>query len=146
MLGIRTLKKSVWCVVMALVACAPQPTVNQSRDVLWERYAHQPIDALLMALGPPARESHLSDGSRLVTYQFNSGYESGSPYERSKGCEATFMAKAPSFKLEDIAMQGDVYECNMLAQGHTGFARHPYMPPPTPYMGSRVPPLYRYGF
>jgi hypothetical protein len=137
--------------LMVLAACTTTATTLQSRDQLWAQYAHQPIDNLLMALGTPTRESHLSDGSRLVTYQFNSVFDSGSPYERQTGCEATFLAKAPKFRLEDIAMQGQPFECSMLAKGHTGTARHPYLPPQTPYMGypymgGRVPSLYRYGF
>ncbi len=129
-----------------LTACEPAATVLQSREQMWTQYAHQPVDGLLMALGTPARESHLSDGSRLITYQFNSLFEYGSPYERQSGCEVTFMAKAPAFTLEDIAMQGQPYECSLLAKGRTGTVRHPYLPPQTPYMSGRAPSLYRYGF
>ena len=131
--------------VLILSACTPLPTVEQSRDQMWAQYNHQPVDKLLMALGTPERESHLTDGSRLLTYQFSSIYNDGSPYERQSRCEATFMAKAPSYRLENIAMQGDNYECSLLAQGHTGYVRHPYTPP-TPYVSGPVQPFYRYNF
>lgn len=141
-------KSCLSIVVLALLAaCTPPQTVEQSRDQLWAAYGNQPVDSVLMALGTPARESHLSDGSRMLTYQFASVYDSGSPFERRAGCEVTLLAKSPSFKLENIAMQGQPYECSVLASGRTGLVRHPYMPPQNPYMyGSRVHPFYRYGF
>ena len=133
-------------VPIAVSACTPTPTVAESRDRMWAQYNHQSVDALLLAFGPPVRESRLTDGSRLLTYEFNSIYDYGSPYERKSGCEATFMAKAPKYLLENIAMQGVPYECKMLADGNTGSARHDYLPPPTPYVPGPLPSFYHHGF
>lgn len=127
-------------------ACTPPPAVEQSRDVLWAQYGHKPVDAVLVALGTPERESHLTDGSRMLTYRFGSSYDSGTPYERETQCEATFIAKAPHFSIDNVAMLGDAYECSLLAQGHTGFVQHPTFDTPPPYVATVPPYIYRYRY
>ena len=128
-----------------LVACTQLPPVEQSRDAMWKQYGNQPVDKLLMGLGTPERETKLTDGSRMVMYQFNSVYDADSPYaSRQSVCQATFIAKPPSFVIDNIAMKGDAYECDMLAQGHTGSVRHPSYTPVTPYMNT--PPAYLYHY
>ncbi len=133
-----------------LVACTQLLTVQQSRDAMWQEYGGQPVDKILVTLGAPERETKLTDGSRMVMYQFNSVYESGSAYERQAVCQVTFMAKPPKFVIDNVAMKGDVYECNMLAQGHTGSVRHAGFESATPYMGAGpgmgAPPAYLYHY
>jgi len=128
--------------ILWLVSCTPPPPVAASRDVLWEQYAHQPVDKVLLTMGTPERETRLTDGSRMVTYQHSTIYDAGTPTERQTGCEVTFMAQSPHYRVENIAMEGEGYECNLLAQGHTG-SRRIYIPPPQPYIPY---PYYRYPY
>lgn len=128
---------SVISVVIAvmLAGCSAPPPIDHSREVLWQQFGQQPVDKLLMAWGTPARETRLTDDSRMVVYRHATIYESGSPYERQTGCEVTFMAQSPGFRIANIAMEGEAYECAILAQGRTGDTRHVYMPEPVPYYG-----------
>ena len=96
-----------------LVSCTPPPPVNDSRDILWRQFAHQPVDNLLMAWGPPAAETRLTNGSRMMTYRHATIYD----FSPSTGCEVSFLAPAPHYRIENIAMTGDPYECHLLAQG-----------------------------
>lgn len=128
--------------LILLASCAPSPPVTQSREVLWERFGGQPVDAVLMAWGTPERETRMTDGSRLVTYKHSTVFDADSPYEYDTSCEVTFMAQSPKYRIDNIAMDGTPYECHLLAQGHTGTARHVRMPS----TGSYRPYPYRYPF
>ena len=116
-----------------LAGCTPPPPVVDSREILWQRFGHHPLDELIMAWGTPAGETHLSNGSRMVTYRHATIYDAASPYERGVSCDVSFLAASPKFRIEDISMEGDAYECNLLAQGRLGIARNVYVPPPYPY-------------
>lgn len=133
---------------LALVAgCTPAPAVQDSREVLWRQYGHQPVDKLLLAWGAPTQETHMTDGSRLVMYQRSTLYESQSGYEHSSMCQVSFIAKAPEFLVSDVAMEGSPIECQALAQGRVGTVRVPPVEPAYPYGYSyphRYPFTYRY--
>jgi hypothetical protein len=118
--------------VLLLSACTPAPPVEQSRGVLWQRYAHQPIDKLLLAWGAPAAETKLTDGSRLVSYRRAVTFDAASPYENTSGCEASFLAPPPGFTIENVALKGNPAECFALAQNGPGYVRNYYVPPPPP--------------
>ncbi len=122
----------VFISILALSACTPPPPVNQSRDVLWEKYAHHSVDEILLSWGAPAAETKLTNGSRLVTYRHATTYDAASPYERSNGCEVSFLAPPPHFKVENISMTGDGFECAQLAKSGPGYARNVYVAPPPP--------------
>jgi hypothetical protein len=122
---------------LLVIGCVPVAPVNQSQEILWNKFANQPLDNVLLAWGAPAAETHLTEGSRLVTYRHSTTYEALSPYEHTLGCEVSFLAKPPGYLIGNIAMQGDAYECSLLAQGQTGYRRDTYVPPPPPYYGPR---------
>ncbi|MDE3015703.1 MAG: hypothetical protein KGI29_02115 [Pseudomonadota bacterium] len=142
-----TLLRYIGCILAAggLSACAAlqAPPVIQSRAALWQRYGHQPLDALIMAWGAPSAETRLTDGSRLLTYRRTTTYDAESPQEIISDCEAVFLAKAPRYRISNVAMRGDPYECELLAEGKPGEVRHIYIPPPYPYP---YPYPYRYPF
>ena len=126
-----------------LASCTPIPAVSDSREVLWGQFGNQPVDGLLLAWGPPLAETHLTDGSRLLSYQHSTTYEAQSPYERQAACKASFLAKAPQYRIADVALEGDMNECRLLSQGHTGDNRIVAVPTPNVY----YPPAYhRYPF
>ena len=120
--------------VFALAACTPAPPVDQSREMLWNQFGNQPVDALLMSWGAPMSETHLTDGSRMVVYQHSTTYDAQSSYERQSGCKVSFLAQAPHYRISNIAMEGDAGECRMLSQGSTGNVRLSAPPPPPPYI------------
>jgi len=122
------------------VACAEVPPVAQSREALWSRFGNQPVDNLLMTWGAPSSETHLTDGSRLLTYEYNTIYDAASPYERRSGCKVSFLAHPPKFLIGNIALEGSANECHQLALGRTGDNAIPYVPMPNEY----TPPLYPY--
>ena len=123
----------------SLAACGPPPPpVEASREVLWQQYGHQSIDKLLLSWGAPIQETHLTDGSRMVTYKHMTIFEADSPYERRSGCEVNFLAPPPKFLIENISMEGDMRECQLLSQGRRGYTRYVYVPQPSPYY-SRLP-------
>jgi len=109
-----------------IVSCTQSPPVNDSRDILWRQFAHQPVDSLLMAWGTPAAETRLTNGSRMITYRHATTYD----VSPSTGCEVSFLAPAPRYRIEDIAMVGDPYECYLLAQGQRGNRHINDLPPP----------------
>lgn len=121
--------------------CTQAPPVGDSRELLWAQYGNRPVDELLLAWGVPAKETRLTDGSRMVTYRHSTMYvgrgSSGSQ------CEVSFMAKAPKFLIGDIAMDGSANECRMLAQGKTGDVRVQDVDPIYPY---RYPYPYSYRY
>jgi|GEM_PF-3351153 len=121
-----------------LASCTPPQPVTQSREIVWQQFGNQPVDNVLMAWGTPERETRLTNGSRMVTYQHSTIFDAGSPYERKTGCEVTFIAQPPKYRIVDVAMDGEAYECNLLAQGRTGSARHVAMPESAPYYPHRM--------
>jgi len=118
--------------LLMLMACTPPPPVEQSRGVLWQRYAHHSIDDVLLAWGAPAAETKLTKGSRLVAYRHATTYDAESSYEHSSGCEVSFLAPPPHYTIENIAMTGNAYECARLAANGPGYTRNAYIPPPPP--------------
>jgi hypothetical protein len=137
--------------LVSLASCAGQvQEVSQSRERLWQQFGQQPVDALLMAWGTPERETRLTDGSRMLAYQHTTVIDADMPGEYRRGCEVTFMAQAPQFRIANVAMEGNPYECQLLAQGKTGYAQHMNTAPPAPYYRSRYhrnyPYPYRYPF
>jgi len=118
--------------LIAFSACTPPPPVNASRDVLWEKFGHHSVDDILLGWGSPAAESKLTNGSRLLTYRRAVTYDAASPYERTSGCEVSFLAPPPHFTVNNISMTGDAYECAQLAKAGPGYARNVYVPPPPP--------------
>lgn len=125
-------------------ACTQAPPVHDSREILWQRFGNRKLDELLMAWGAPTRESHLTDGSRLLTYRHATVYVGRAAMENASSCEVSFLAALPSFRITDVAMQGTNNECHILAQGRIGETRVPVMADPYPY---RYPyPYYRYPF
>ncbi len=116
-----------------LAACTPAPPVTDSREVLWRQFGGHPVDDVIMGWGAPTKESHLTDGSRLLTYRRSTIYDSQTPYEQESVCEVSFMAKAPKFMVADIAMQGSPNDCRLLAQGRIGDVRVPAAEPAYPY-------------
>ena len=93
------MKNLIWisaCAVL-LAGCAAPPPVNDSRDVLWARYAHHPLDELLLAWGAPQAETKLTNGSRMVTYRHSTVYDAASPYEGASGCDVTMLAPPAAF-------------------------------------------------
>ena len=137
------LKHIVLLAFLWIFSCAPIPGVTQSREVLWNQFGNQPVDSLLLSWGTPLGETHLTDGSRMISYQHSTTYEAQSPYERAVGCKVSFLAKAPQFRIADIAMEGDAHECQLVAQGHLGDNRIMSVQTPNIYY---PPPYRRYGF
>lgn len=135
----------LFLILSALVACTPAPPVSDSREVLWQQFGNHPLDELLMAWGVPSKETHLSDGSRLVTFRRSTVYDSRSPYERSVACEVSFMAKGSAQKISDISMQGAPNECRLLALGRVGDVIVPSAQPVYPY-GNYTNPYRVYPF
>jgi hypothetical protein len=127
--------RHLFCIMAGsfLASCAPIQDVSQSREVLWQEFGHQSIDALLMKWGVPNSETQMTDGSRLATYEYSTVYEAGGNYERSSHCKASFLAKAPSYRIEDVALVGNARECGMLSQGRIGQHRIPAVATPRVY-------------
>src|SRR5690349_13194136 len=117
-------------VMLGLTSCTQAPPVSSSQDALWQKFGHQSIDTILLAWGSPAAETRLTDGSRMVTYRHTTLLDAYSPYARSTGCEVTFLAKSPAYRVENIAMKGDAAECQLLAGGRTGMTHMDYPEPP----------------
>jgi hypothetical protein len=111
---------------LCATACVQAPPVNESRSVLWQQFGGQSLDKLLLAWGTPAGETKLTNGSRMVTYRHATTYDA-SP---STGCEVSFLAPPPRYKINDIAMVGDPFECRLLAQGIRGDRHINNLPPP----------------
>lgn len=127
-----------------LAGCTPAPAVDVSREQLWSEFGGQPIDKVLLAWGAPAKETHLTDGSRLITYQHSTIYDAQTSYQQSNGCEVSFVAKPSQFVINDIAMQGAPNECHLLAMGRVGnvivpTAVEPAFAGPYPYPYRRIP-------
>lgn len=136
-------------ILMAMIAvsgCTPPPPVDASREALWSQFGGKPLDSLLLAWGAPERESHLTDGSRLVTYHHATIYDSR--YNGGNRCEVSFLAKAPAFKISDVAMNGAASDCDMLAKGRVGDVVVPMAADPIypAYMGPYPYPYRRYPF
>ena len=113
-------------------ACAPVPDTHASQEALWQQFGNQPVDTLLLAWGAPMAETHLTDGSRLISYQHTTTYEGSGA---QSGCKVSFLAKPPQFVINNVALEGDANECYLLSQGRIGdnrIARSP-TPPYTPY-------------
>ncbi len=116
--------------LLAISGCTPPPPVNQSRDILWNKYGSKPVDTLLLGWGPPTAETKLTDGSRLLTYRHSTAYDDGATLE----CKLSFLAHPPHFIIDNIAMEGDPRECDLLAHGVTGTTiRSLYMGAPEAY-------------
>ena len=130
-------------VILALAGCTQAPPVKDSRELLWAQYGGHKIDDLLLSWGPPAKETRLTDGSRLVTYRHSTVYEGRGSSEQGSSCEVSFMAKSPKYMIGDIAMAGSDNECRLLAQGRTGDVRVPAIEPIAPY---RYPYPYNYPY
>ncbi len=126
----RALRGFLLICIAGLFSCTPPPPVNESREVLWKEYAHQSIDKVILAWGPPAAETKLTNGSRMLTYNHATTYDALSPYERTSGCEVSFLAPPPHYHIENISMKGEAFECHQLALGRTGVMARPYIPPP----------------
>lgn len=127
------------CLLLVSCVTTPPTPVSESRDELWEKFGNEPIDALLMAWGAPAGETYLTDHARLVTYRHTTIYDSQSLYEHAVGCDASFLARPPDYKIENIRLDGDPYECRLLVQGRTGEARSMYMSTPYQRQDHRYP-------
>jgi hypothetical protein len=128
----RILPAALALSVALLSGCTPPPPVEQSRAQVWQRFAHHSIDDVMLAWGPPSAESKLTNGSRMLTYRRGVTYDAGSSYASTNGCEATFLAPPPHFKVENVAMTGNGFQCADLARAGPGFTAHPYVPPPPP--------------
>jgi hypothetical protein len=136
--------------ILAVFGCASAPTVEASREVLWQQFGDKPVDALIMAWGAPTSETALTDGARVLEYSRATIYDDFSS-QRSVSCKVTFMAKPPAFLVRDVALQGVPSECSQLAKGHTGETHvpgasgvvgpgYPYrFPGGWPYGGFRYP-------
>ena len=135
----------VFIALSGLTACTQAPPVTDSREVLWAQFGNQPLDEVLRAWGVPTKETHLSDGARLVTYRRSTSYESRFSSQQGAACEVSFMAKAPQFVIGDIAMQGAPNECRMLAKGRIGDVVVPAPEPMYPY-GMGAYPYRSYPF
>jgi len=118
--------------MLMLDACAPPPPVTQSRDALWDKYAHRSVDDILLAWSTPQAESKLTNGSRLLTYRHSTIYDAGNSYN----CEVTFLAPPPRFTIENIAMSGDARDCQQLADHGPDTVRPPPPPPPPGFEGA----------
>jgi hypothetical protein len=112
-----------------LAGCTPPPPIMDSREVLWQQFGNKPLDELLVAWGPPTKETTLTDGSRMVVYRRSVTYDAGSYSENFSGCEVTFLAKPRAFNIHDIAMEGDARLCQGLAQGQVGDERYARVDP-----------------
>jgi hypothetical protein len=118
--------------LLTLGACTPPPPIPQSRDEIWQKFAHHSVDEILLSWGSPAAESKLTNGSRLLTYRRTVTFDAASPYERTSGCEASFLASPPHFRIENVSMNGDAFECAQFAAHGPGYARNMYVAPPPP--------------
>lgn len=141
------MRYAVLSLLLLVSACGPAaPEVTVSREALWQQYGGQSVDQVILNWGAPAAETKLTNGSRMLSYRHTTVYDAGSPYESAAGCEVTFLAAPPSFRISDIAMKGSDAECRTLAQGRTGMARYTYTPPAGiyPYPYRRYPYPYPY--
>jgi hypothetical protein len=120
--------------VFALAGCASAPPTTVSRQDLWNKYGNQPIDSILLAWGPPQSETHLTDGSRLVSYSRSTVTDFGYYDQNTYSCKANFLAPPPSYKITNVGLDGADFECAELAEGRTGIATVP-APRPTFYFG-----------
>lgn len=122
-----------FCIGLLLLgSCTPPPPVNESRDVLWSHFGNHSVDDVLYGWGVPSAESKLTNGSRLLTYSRAITYDAASPYENTSGCQVSFIAPPPKFRIENIKMEGDGYQCAALAAKGPGYSRNAYVPPPPP--------------
>jgi hypothetical protein len=138
---------SIFLVLWAVSCCAQVPPIPQSREALWQQFGQKPVDAVLMSWGAPAKETHLTDGSRLLTYRRSTIYDAQSPYEQVSACEVSFLAHPPAFNVDDIAMQGAANECHMLSEGRIGEVRVPMVEPAYTYRSpARGPYPFSYPF
>jgi hypothetical protein len=111
-----------------LSACAPTPTVDESRQSLWQQFGGHSVDELLLKWGAPQGESRLTDGSRLLTYRRATVYDPSSAYANTSGCAASFLAKPPDYKIANVSMDGNMYDCQDLALGKVGVSAAPIQP------------------
>ena len=118
--------------ISGLAGCTSPPPVAQSQAIVWKKFSHESIDKVLLAWGTPTGETRLTDGSRLISYRHATVNNAASPYEYSQGCEATLLAPPPKYHIKNVALKGDPYECQLLAQGHVGVTSYGYVPPPAP--------------
>jgi hypothetical protein len=115
--------------VFGLATCATQP-VDQSRQALWQRFANHPIDEVVLAWGAPQSETRLTDGTRVLTYRRTRtlwrdfGYGNLN-YGDTVECDASFLAPPPDFKVKNISMDGDAFQCADMARGASGVASPP---------------------
>ena len=111
------MKKALPLLALALLSgCVTAPTVDTSRQALWTKYGNHPLDDVLLAWGPPTAETKLATNARLATYEHVVFYRDSS---FSYQCRATFLAPPPSFKVTNIALDGDPTECYELSLGNT---------------------------
>ena len=102
--------------LMLTCACTPAPPVNESRDKLWDQFAHKSVDDVIMKWGAPGSETKLTNGSRLLTYRRDSVYDADTTNSRTSGCEVSFLAPPPHYHIDNIKMDGNGYECARLSK------------------------------
>lgn len=107
---------------ITLTACATAPPVENSRQMLWQKFGNQPLDNLLLAWGPPTAETKLTNGARMVTYSYTYISDFGYYDQYMYRCKASFLAPPPAYKIDNVSLDGDPNECSELAQGRTGIA------------------------
>lgn len=115
-----------------LASCMTAPPVDASRQMLWERFGNQSIDNVLLAWGPPMAEARLTNGTRMITYTRTVIYEGG-VRQNAYGCKASFLAPPPDYKVDNVSMDGNSYDCQELAFGRMGITVYPAPYPVFPY-------------
>jgi len=98
--------------------------------MLWDKFGHHSLDDLLLAWGPPTAETTLTTGARMVTYTRAVIQNGGGVDTSDYNCKASFLAPAPSYKIENVSLDGNAGACSELASGHTGTTI--YSAPPQP--------------
>jgi hypothetical protein len=111
-----------WTALLALAACVSTPPIESSRQMLMEKFGNQSIDNLLLAWGPPIAETHLTNGTRVVSYTYTDIYDIDAWNQSNYSCKAIFLAPPKAFKISSVSLEGEDYECHELALGHTGIS------------------------
>jgi len=65
-------------------------------------------------------EQRRADGARIMSYTYSNMYGVGQKDQRSYSCTVTLIAPPPDYKISDVSMQGQDYECAVIAGGLTG--------------------------